>query len=408
MRSPSTILIPLLLLCGMVVFEPPQVQAQGVRYLYDDLGRLKQVVDHNGEARTYSYDAVGNIVSIEPGDGGCPIAPPMLGRVTATTCYAGATCQMTISGNSLLGAGVSSANPLAIVSDCRTECTQVQCLLSAAFSLGPGPIGFTVATSLGSVQGSLDVVTAPALEAGAAAGIWHFAANAGQQVTLGMTRIANQPNGSSTLDPFLELQDSRGFAIALDDDSGSKLPPGPGKNALIQNLQLPATDTYIVVASGTGSTNGAYVLNIDPPTIILQRGAIVSPPEGRQIIFAGTIAAIDQRDTVTFAANVGDRATISARRVANNSDGSATLDPAVELYDSRRFLVAADSDTGTNDPPGPGRNALIPNFLLPATDTYRLVLSGEGGTTGPYQVIVTLRASSESDTAPATRTGGTP
>ena len=35
-----------------------------VRYIYDDLGRLVGVIDQNGNAATYNYDAVGNLLSI--------------------------------------------------------------------------------------------------------------------------------------------------------------------------------------------------------------------------------------------------------------------------------------------------------------------------------------------------------
>jgi YD repeat-containing protein len=35
-----------------------------VRYVYDDLGRLVGVIDQNGDAATYNYDAVGNLLSI--------------------------------------------------------------------------------------------------------------------------------------------------------------------------------------------------------------------------------------------------------------------------------------------------------------------------------------------------------
>ena len=39
-------------------------QGGGVRYYYDDAGRLIQVIDQNGSVATYSYDAVGNLLSI--------------------------------------------------------------------------------------------------------------------------------------------------------------------------------------------------------------------------------------------------------------------------------------------------------------------------------------------------------
>ena len=38
--------------------------AQEIRYLYDDLNRLVGVIDQQGNAATYEYDAVGNILRI--------------------------------------------------------------------------------------------------------------------------------------------------------------------------------------------------------------------------------------------------------------------------------------------------------------------------------------------------------
>jgi YD repeat-containing protein len=37
--------------------------ADEVKYTYDDLGRLYQVVDSQGNVATYNYDAVGNLLS---------------------------------------------------------------------------------------------------------------------------------------------------------------------------------------------------------------------------------------------------------------------------------------------------------------------------------------------------------
>jgi len=43
-----------------------QIPSNGpVTYLYDELGRLTGVIDAAGNAATYSYDAVGNILSIQ-------------------------------------------------------------------------------------------------------------------------------------------------------------------------------------------------------------------------------------------------------------------------------------------------------------------------------------------------------
>ena len=56
-----TIACLLLLTCS---YASPAGAQTPVRYVYDDLGRLIGVIDQNGDAATYNYDAVGNLLSI--------------------------------------------------------------------------------------------------------------------------------------------------------------------------------------------------------------------------------------------------------------------------------------------------------------------------------------------------------
>ena len=56
--------IALIALCAMLV--PSRLFAQAsVYYVYDDLNRLVAVVDQQGNAATYTYDAIGNILRID-------------------------------------------------------------------------------------------------------------------------------------------------------------------------------------------------------------------------------------------------------------------------------------------------------------------------------------------------------
>jgi hypothetical protein len=161
---------------------------------------------------------------------------------------------------------------------------------------------------------------------------------------------------------------------------------------VIRDLVLPATDTYEITARGVGGTTGPYVLAIIPATIALVPGPITEPaPSEPDFVFSGEITSLTQRDRHALAANSGARATVEVNRLVTDDDGSGTLDPAVELRDSRNFLLRADDDGGDNDPPGPGRNAIIRNFTLPATDTYSVVVFGADGTVGPYEVRIFLR-----------------
>ena len=49
---------------------PTALHADQATYIYDDLGRLSQVIDGQGNVATYNYDAVGNLLSIARNTGG--------------------------------------------------------------------------------------------------------------------------------------------------------------------------------------------------------------------------------------------------------------------------------------------------------------------------------------------------
>jgi YD repeat-containing protein len=52
------------LCCAFLFLSALALRAQTVRYIYDELGRLVAVIDQNGDAAIYNYDAVGNLLSI--------------------------------------------------------------------------------------------------------------------------------------------------------------------------------------------------------------------------------------------------------------------------------------------------------------------------------------------------------
>jgi YD repeat-containing protein len=60
------------LLIASLLIWPGQLQADQAQYFYDELGRLVGVVDGQGNVAVYTYDAVGNLLSIQrfPAGGG--------------------------------------------------------------------------------------------------------------------------------------------------------------------------------------------------------------------------------------------------------------------------------------------------------------------------------------------------
>lgn len=61
-------LIASLLWCALLLSEHAKAQQAAIHYIYDDLGRLVAVVDRDGNAAVYTYDAVGNILAIRRAD----------------------------------------------------------------------------------------------------------------------------------------------------------------------------------------------------------------------------------------------------------------------------------------------------------------------------------------------------
>src|SRR3989337_2225307 len=72
----------------LVVALRAQAEQPVIHYVYDDLGRLVGVVDQDGNAATYTYDAVGNILAIgrhdvadAPGPVAITLVAPNRGKV---------------------------------------------------------------------------------------------------------------------------------------------------------------------------------------------------------------------------------------------------------------------------------------------------------------------------------------
>jgi YD repeat-containing protein len=67
------------------------------------------VIDGQGNVATYTYDAVGNLLSITRNTGG--IGAPTVTGITPNNGAAGATVNVSLAGTNLIGASVSTNNP---------------------------------------------------------------------------------------------------------------------------------------------------------------------------------------------------------------------------------------------------------------------------------------------------------
>lgn len=98
-----------LLLAALLLLGSTPATADQATYIYDDLGRLSQVIDGQGNVATYTYDAVGNLLSITRNTGG--VGAPTITAFTPNTGNAGATVNVSLTGTNLTGASLSTDNP---------------------------------------------------------------------------------------------------------------------------------------------------------------------------------------------------------------------------------------------------------------------------------------------------------
>ena len=145
LRKVLSVVTCLLVFCTSV---PSRTIADQAQYIYDDLGRLSQVIDGQGNVATYTYDAVGNLLSITRNTGG--VGAPTITAFTPNTGNAGTSVNVSLTGTNLTGASLATTNPGILVRDVVTTPTSIAATFQIGFSASSGAATVTVTTSTGS------------------------------------------------------------------------------------------------------------------------------------------------------------------------------------------------------------------------------------------------------------------
>lgn len=130
------------------LFTPLLSHADEARYLYDDLGRLSQVIDGQGNIATYTYDAVGNLLSITRSGGG--LTGPTVTAVSPNSASAGDTVALTLTGTGLAGATLRTDNAGISVSGVKTAAASFQATLTLSQVARTGLTNLIIQTAAGS------------------------------------------------------------------------------------------------------------------------------------------------------------------------------------------------------------------------------------------------------------------
>ncbi len=137
-------------LAGVVLFSGTAASAD-VTYIYDELDRLVRVIRDTGEAATYQYDAVGNLLGITRATG-VP-SNTTVTSASSSNLLRGSCPTLTIIGFNFLGAVVTASSGITITStQVQLDSLVVQVCVDAGATLGPGSI---------TIQNDYGTATAP-------------------------------------------------------------------------------------------------------------------------------------------------------------------------------------------------------------------------------------------------------
>jgi len=147
-----------LLIASLLVW-PAALQADQARYFYDNLGRLTAVIDGQGNVAVYTYDAVGNLVSIQrftssgggsTGTIGIFFLSPSSGATGIQVTIQGFGFSLTASANQVnfngTSATVTSSTANAIVTTVPTGATTGPVTVTNTNGTATSPQPFTVLT----------------------------------------------------------------------------------------------------------------------------------------------------------------------------------------------------------------------------------------------------------------------
>lgn len=192
-----------------------------------------------------------------------------------------------------------------------------------------------------------------------------FRAQEGDIINIEMLR------SSGNLDPYLIVVDSERFQVADNDDFDATT-----RNAIISNLLIEQTGTYVVIATrygqAGGDTAGNFVLTVSESDGSGLGNSILAP----QAITSGqTVEGVinDNQSSrfFTFSAAQHDLVTVAMDQT------SGQLDAYLKIVNQSGNVLFEDDDGGS------GRNARISQFRIPEAGTYTIEatrLDGEAGT----------------------------
>jgi YD repeat-containing protein len=213
--------------------------ADEINYIYDNANRLIRVEYPDGTTTEYTYDAVGNLLSIAQGTVGNQGLAPDLQSINPDIIFIGANQNITITGlNLLTTSSLTSDNQNVTISNVVAQDTSIQATFSVAGAASPGPVTFTVVTDYGSasIQAAISSAT----------------------LSLSPSNFALTPGTTGTITASLTPPAGRDVTITLNNSDASIV-------SVPQSVLIPASGTTTFAA--TPLTEGLATISSGDATV---------------------------------------------------------------------------------------------------------------------------------------------
>ena len=327
-------------------FSLNAVGTQPVSYVYDQLGRLNAAIDQSGNVAVYSYDAVGNILSISRGSS-------QLLSVLSFSPGSGAV------GNTVTVYGTA---------------------FSTTPSLNTVKFNGTTATVSAATVTSL-VVTVPS---GATTGTISVTTSAGTATSSANFTVTTSGAGQPTISSFSPSIGAPGTSVSV---TGTNFETTSANDKLKFNIRQSfvssATTTTLTTTVPTGATSGHLVVTTPSGSVSSTSDFFVPPGSfgtsdvgfNNRVSVGGnltvTISTASKIGLVVFDGTAGHRLGLLTSSNSMTSSGGATT---ISINNPDGSSLVSQSVT-TSAP-------FIAAQALPTSGTYTIVVQPSGGATG--------------------------
>lgn len=337
-RTPWLVVIGFVLLVRAAAAQAPSIQ-----YVYDELGRLTAVIDVNGDTATYTYDAVGNILSIDRH----PSSQVSIVSFTPTSGPVGATV-------TIFGTGFSATASQDSVTFNGTAAT-----ISSASTTQ-----LVVTVPAGAISGPISV-TAPN---GSATSATSFTITTG--------------TGAPTITSFSPNVGTPGTAVAI---------TGTNFSSVLANNRVAFNGMGASISSGTTTSLSAAVsVNSTSGHVSVETPAGKATSTDDFFVPTGTYTASDVQFTGRM--SIGSSLVVSIP-TANKIglvvfDGTAgqrvslTLTNSTITFTDLTIFTPSGAQLASKAAIGNASGGMIDALTLPATGTYTILVDPESTDTG--------------------------